>query len=1057
MRVCGLFIGIDQYADESIGKLRYAERDAIALHAGFADLNDDQGNPESDCVLLVGAAATRERVLAELAALVARSRTVPADAAIVHFSGHGAHDGRIFAVDTVKANREATAIDLALISDALSGIRATNSIITLDSCFAGTVRGTAGSANGESFKSAIFTLTDESRTVAWGAGPFEEAREVEALRHGVFSYGLIRGLYGEAARSGERLELLRWLQGATAYARDYSRSAGLVQTPGAHLHIGGEAYLPAIRFGPRQARLAAQDNIVAVTEDPDSIGEGYAWADAALLSALKTRLGPSGRLNSMQVEAISRAGLLAGANVVVCAPTAAGKTLIGEMAALRAVTAGQRAIVVLPMRALVNEQWDAFISAYSSLGLRVIRSCGDITDDDAELDSAAFDIAFVTYEKLLGRVMAAPSILNGVGTIVLDEIQLVSDEHRGRTVELLVARVRRRVRLEKRVQLVALCGEVGELNGLHDWLAADLVIERNRPVPLHEGTIALSGIVRTRLSDGTVTEAPALAKFPVGTNGIGTFRRQETIRTRMVAAASATLAAAGQVLIFRTDRWSVFDTAEAVAQVCNFAPASTSLAALQATTERSEASKARALLQKALAHGVGIHLSDLTREERAIVEDGYRSGEIRVVCATTTLAMGVNLPARTVFLADDSFFAGAGMEPTPISIGQYRQMGGRAGRNIEKTPHGTVLLVSASEADQDRHWARYVGKQPESLHSGLGQMPKEDFVLALATLTNGSYRIDIEKAALDSFWAYEQRSDDGWRVKLRDVVRTALDSVITEGFIDRTAGNELQLTAAGVVCASHGIAFRSACRVRKIIDRIVSTGEPIDGETLVGLAQATDELDRIITPRISQQEAAWRASGDKIFPKRPSLQAGLDGSLSGELLDDHQVGARFRRCYALRRWIAGHSASEIENEYSRTLPGFGPFANAAERTGDMLPAIAALIVARLPNERARLTELTNTLRGRIRHGVTANGEPLMRLGIGLRRTEAETLARAGITSAGALLTALLESGDPVAALLGSSAANALRAGAAKRKALQKSDPRGFTEPLPDLFIEPEVE
>ncbi len=1056
MRVCGLFIGIDDYADESIGKLRYAERDAIALHAGFADLNEDQGNPESDCVLLTGAAATRERVLAELAALVARSRTSPTAAVIVHFSGHGAHDGRIFAVDTVKADRETTAIDLAHVSDTLKEIRAANAIITLDSCFAGTVRGAEGSANGDAFASAMFALTDGSRTVAWGAGPFEEAREVEALRHGVFSYGLIRGLYGEAARSGERLELVRWLQGAIAYTRDYSRAAGRVQTPGAHLHVGGEAFLPAVTFGARQAKLAAQDNIVSVTDDPDSIGAGYAWADAALIAALKSRLGPRGRLNSMQVEAISRAGLLAGASVVVCAPTAAGKTLIGEMAAWRAVKAGQRAIVVLPMRALVNEQWEAFGTAYASLGLRAIRSCGDITDDDADLDASAFDVAFVTYEKLLGRLMAAPSILDGIGTIVLDEIQLVSDEHRGRTVELLVARIRRRARQTTRVQVVALCGEVGELNGLHDWLAADLVIERNRPVPLHEGTLALSGVVRTRLPDGTVTDAPVLAGFPVRTNDIGDFKRQQTIRTRMVAAASAALASDGQVLVFRTHRPDVFDTAEAVAQVCAFPPASGALAALKTATERSEPSKARALLQEVLSHGVGIHLSDLTREERAIVEAGYRCGEIRVVCSTTTLAMGVNLPARTVLLADDSFFAGVGREPTMITVGQYRQMGGRAGRNIDTAPHGSVLLVSASEADQRRHWERYIGTQPESLHSGLGRMPREDFVLALATLTNGSYRIDIEKAALDSFWAYEQRSDDGWRVKLREDVRVAIDTVIAEGFINRTAGNELQLTAPGVVCASHGIAFRSACRVLKIIDRIVSTREPIDEETLIGLVQATDELDRITTPRIKKTEAQWRASGAKIFPNKPGLQAGLDGSLTGEFLDDHQVGARFRRCYALRRWIAGHSASEIENEYSQTGPAFGPFANAAERTADMLPAIAALIAARLPSERTRLTGLTNTLRGRIRYGVTANGEPLMRLGIGLRRTEAETLAQAGIKSAGALLSALLQGDDPVAALLGSSAANALRAAAANQKARRNIEPPGFTDPLPDLFIDTET-
>jgi ATP-dependent DNA helicase len=1051
MRICGLFIGINSYPSDGIDNLQFAERDAEELHAAFADLNEAQGNAADDCELLIGANATRATILDRLNAIGTRTQAVSTELAIVHFSGHGTHDGRLLGVDADPSKLATTAIDVAAVTSAMAGIKARHVLVTLDSCFAGTVKGIEGSPNDEAFRQALLTLAGgTSRTVAWGAGPFEPARESTALRHGVFSNGLVRGLYGEAVLPGERFNLLRWLDNAMQSTREHARTTGRPQTPGAHLHIGGEAVIPAVLFGPRQQKLREKDAIIPISSDPESLAEAYAWADKPVREALARRLGPMGRFNDMQIEAVSRAGVLAGLNVTVAAPTAAGKTVVGELAALRAVKQGQRAVVVLPMRALVTEQWEAFRANYAAIDLEVIRSCGDIADDDAAFDAKEFDVAFVTYEKLVGRLMANSKLLDGVGAVVLDEIQLVGDDHRGRTVELLVARIRRRVGTD-RIQVVALCGEVGDLNRLPEWLASGLVVERVRPVPLIEGVVYPTGLARTRDPRTVSISERNLPGFPVKTNNIGTFRTAEILRGRIATAVAADAASGGQVLVFRATRPSVLETAEELAALRLFPSAKNAIAQITALTDRHEETRVRNLLLASLSGGVGIHLSDLSREERAVVEAAFRSGEIRVLCSTTTLSMGMNLPARTVLLGDDSF------PGRSISVTEYRQMAGRAGRNLSEMSDGTAMIIAASESDGDRYMQTYVGARGEGLRSGLTKVPDEDLVLALLALTGGAFSADLDRAAFDTFWAYSERATADWRNRVRGRLQTAIGRVESAGFLSRLADNQLQLTQFGRVCAAEGFGFASAKRVLAIADAMASAGESFDNDSLVALTQVTDELDQAKPPKQKTNAANIRSAGPRWFPSKPSLLKGMNGELTNEMTPDDVVASRLRRYDALSKWIDGHSAADIEKRFSISTGkqdlGFGPFHRAAERTADILPAVAAVIAARFPEQKDALLISTAVLRGRIRHGVSDAGEPLMRLGIGLQRSEAESLAKAGIAQPVDLATAIFGDDTKLEELLGTNAVHALRAAMKKKRKSAAKVAGEYVEPFPDLFAE----
>ena len=143
-------------------------------------------------------------------------------------------------------------------------------------------------------------------------------------------------------------------------------------------------------------------------------------------------------MNELQQDAINEFGLLDGDHLVVSAPTSSGKTLVGELAALKGVLERKRALFLLPMKALVNDKYAEFTSKYEAFGLRTIRATGDINDDVPALMRGQYDVCLMTYEKCAALVLAQPHILNDVGTVVVDEVQMIIDQTRGANLEFLL-------------------------------------------------------------------------------------------------------------------------------------------------------------------------------------------------------------------------------------------------------------------------------------------------------------------------------------------------------------------------------------------------------------------------------------------------------------------------------------------------------------------------------------------------------------------------------------------------------------------------------------------
>ena len=376
------------------------------------------------------------------------------------------------------------------------------------------------------------------------------------------------------------------------------------------------------------------------------------------------------------------AGLFAGKNLLIAIPTASGKTLVAEMAMHHQVGRGGKCLYIVPLRALASEKFEEF----SGKGLRVGIATGDFDRRDEYLGRN--DIIVATSEKVDSLLRNRTPWLAEVTLLVLDEVHLIDDPSRGATLEMVIAKLRHK---NPAIQIIALSATIGNPGDLAGWLGAELVESDWRPVDLREGVFFWNGI---RFADRD-REVERRSKY-------------EDLDLVL-----DTVAEGGQCLVFVSSR----KNAEAFAKrAASGLKLKNPILAGYADKLRSSASTDMGkTLAACVAQGAAFHHAGLAREERQIVEAGFREGQIRVIASTPTLAAGLNLPARRVIVRDYlRFNAGEGMVPIPVR--EYRQMAGRAGRP-HLDPYGEAVLIAKSEEMVDELFDCYINAPAEDIRS----------------------------------------------------------------------------------------------------------------------------------------------------------------------------------------------------------------------------------------------------------------------------------------------------------------------------------------------------
>ncbi|XP_071919297.1 helicase and polymerase-containing protein TEBICHI isoform X1 [Coffea arabica] len=426
------------------------------------------------------------------------------------------------------------------------------------------------------------------------------------------------------------------------------------------------------------------------------------WLPSELCSIYKKR-GMS-KLYPWQVDCLQVDGVLQNRNLVYSASTSAGKSFVAEILMLRRIlSTGKMAFLVLPYVSICAEKAEHLEVLLEPLGKQVRSYYGNQGGGTLPKDTS---VAVCTIEKansLINRLLEEGR-LSELGIIVIDELHMVGDQHRGYLLELLLTKLRyaagegsaesssgessgtgsSKADPVRGLQIVGMSATLPNVAAVADWLQAALYETDFRPVPLEEYIKVGYTIYNKEMN--IVRTIPKIAdiggKDP----------------DHIVELCNEIVQEGHSVLIFCSSRKGCESTARHVAKYLKKFSVSpqngqNELMDLEFAIDALHRSPAGLdpVLEETLPAGVAYHHAGLTVEERETVETCYRKGFVRVLTATSTLAAGVNLPARRVI------FRQPRIGRDFIDGTRYRQMAGRAGRTGIDTKGESVLICKPEE------------------------------------------------------------------------------------------------------------------------------------------------------------------------------------------------------------------------------------------------------------------------------------------------------------------------------------------------------------------------
>lgn len=486
---------------------------------------------------------------------------------------------------------------------------------------------------------------------------------------------------------------------------------------------------------------------------------------------------PFDTLNPAQAQA-APVVLASAEHIIATAPTGAGKTLVGMLATLWAILGeGRKAAWLVPQRSL-TEELGRELETWHAQGLRVERLSGEYSTDLEKVREADLWVATTEKFEAICRASSLQAALAEVGCLVVDEIHLLGDPVRGPLLEALLARVRG---AGSPVRIVGLSATVSNAAEIAEWLHGQLVATTWRPSRL---TWQLPMI-------------PAFSDRATDAN----------LRTRAaVDLAQRVTGDGGSVLIFCGTKPNVRSTALALATARGADVTGITIDDLDR-------------LHRACASvGVGLHYKDWEFKREA--EARFRARDWDVLVATTTVAAGVNLPARAVIVRDTR----VGLDD--LDIATAMQMFGRAGRVGAGETEGWAYLITTETERSAWQGALVDGYTVYSqIHASL-----PDHVLA--EVLQG--RITSTEEA-EGWWlrtlSHHQGDDDS------EPVIEAVDFLLEHGFLtentraDNTTG--LAVTDLGRVTARLMVDTRTAARLRTVVGQFPVPSDPDSAEDLL--------------------------------------------------------------------------------------------------------------------------------------------------------------------------------------------------------------------------------
>ncbi len=474
-------------------------------------------------------------------------------------------------------------------------------------------------------------------------------------------------------------------------------------------------------------------------------------------------------------------------STVVAAPTASGKTVLAELCALDSILhKRQKAVYVGPLRALASEHYSDFKRKYANLKIRVALSTGDLDSGSQYLQN--YDFIYSTNEKLDSLIRHRADWLQSVGLLIVDEVHLLGSD-RGPTLEIVIAKMKL---VNPNIRILALSATIPNAEQIAEWLKAKLIKSDYRPVKLEEGVFFDSEI-----------------KF---------VERMETIDSKHKDSLSQLVEDTlhqkeKQCLVFVNSRKTSQSSATKLSQITAKKLSAKEQAVLLRVSERIENSLEQPTQQcrelaELVKKGAAFHNAGLLQKQRHLVEEAFKRNYLKVICATPTLALGVNTPAFRVIIP--SLYRYDGGSSQRISVSEYKQLIGRAGRPAFQE-NGEGILIANSEIESDELMEFFVKGKLEEIESKLSIEPVLRTHLLAAIATDFIFDLQsLEDFFSKTFYAFQFKQTNALFGTLSRILEelqelgfvesnekrfkaTALGKRVAELYLDPIAAHEMIL------------------------------------------------------------------------------------------------------------------------------------------------------------------------------------------------------------------------------------------------------------------------
>ncbi|MDO9045866.1 MAG: DEAD/DEAH box helicase, partial [Methanobacteriaceae archaeon] len=425
------------------------------------------------------------------------------------------------------------------------------------------------------------------------------------------------------------------------------------------------------------------------------------------------------QLNPAQKAVLESGYLEDNQNFIVAIPTASGKTLLGMMAALKTLMGGGKVVYAVPLISIQNEKIKEF-KAFEEYGIKVGRHPN------------SSDLSVMVFESFDAITRFSWNTLREVDLLIVDEFHMIGEYSRGPTIECAITRSNL---INPGMRIIALSATLQNMEEICGWLDAKVVEHDYRPVPLHKeilntemfNTKNKNDVIVKILEKSIEDDAQALA----------------FVSTRLFTESLAKFVS-GKIKrkVPREKKKAFREVADKILEVPK----------KKGTRPTSICLK----LAESAENGVAFHHAGLFNEQKEIIEDEFRLGNLLMITATPSLMYGVNLPSRSVVIRDYTRWTSQG--PQNIPVFDYEQMSGRAGRpQYDDVGYSYLIAKTLDEAQNLQEF--YVNGEVEATNSKLIENKDAVYrqIIAQVASTLAKNPVEIQEFFTKTFYGYQMQ------------------------------------------------------------------------------------------------------------------------------------------------------------------------------------------------------------------------------------------------------------------------------------------------------------